>query len=129
MLGLAVSEHEERILHTPLRAALSCSVHSAISDPDPPTNFPPPKAVTPSPQPPLLDLVYRDAQRGGEKERERCDNTTYLVTLQPSPSAICRRPSIMAEFVRAQIFGTTFEITTRYGTSCAPPYGGRSSDC
>ncbi len=35
------------------------------------------------------------------------------------------RTATMAEFVRAQIFGTTFEITSRYGRSPAVPAGPR----
>lgn len=89
------------------------------SDPDPPTNFPSPKAATPSPQPPLLDLVYIGT-RGKSAENvartspiwSRCNLHRNLLS-----------PSNMAEFVRAQIFGTTFEITSRYGTSRASPYG------
>jgi len=63
--------------HPVTRRPILLSVHSAISDPDPPTNFPPPKAVTPSPQPPLLDLVYRDAQRGGRRKEN-------VATTQPT---------------------------------------------
>lgn len=44
--------------------------------------------------------------------------TTPPQTLPPAPYAASpRASSTMAEFVRAQIFGTTFEITSRCGTS------------
>jgi hypothetical protein len=45
-------------------------------------------------------------------------------SLPPAPAAKPSRQSIaMAEFVRAQIFGTTFEITSRYDEA---PHGDRS---
>ena len=39
-----------------------------------------------------------------------------------------RKTSKMAEFVRAQIFGTTFEITSRYGTEKTPRYRSAGRD-
>lgn len=44
-------------------------------------------------------------------------DTVYPSTLPPLSKRVSGTVFKMAEFVRAQIFGTTFEITTRYASS------------